>query len=150
VGRYRVAIAVRAERSNALEFKAREAAIRKNEQFMSRLRSIISVLALVMLLLPALCSALPLSVISLSAAQPASAPCHQSPPAAPMSPSNQKCCVAAHYPEAMLISAQVVSAPSIAAGPLFDPFSHSSRQPNSSAYAASMFSSPPNLVPLRI
>ncbi|HET9364941.1 MAG TPA: hypothetical protein VFP71_08060 [Candidatus Angelobacter sp.] len=117
---------------------------------MSRLRSIISMLALMMLLLPALCSALPSPVVSLSAAQPASAPCHESSPAAPMPPTNQKCCVAAHYPEALLNSAQVVSSPCAAAGPLFDLFSHSPRRLNGSAYAATLFLSPPGPIPLRI
>lgn len=145
-----VAVAVRIERCNALEFKAREAAIRKNEEYMSRFRSITSMLALVMLLLPALCRALPLPVVSLSATRPAPAPCHESSPAVPMSPSNQKCCIVAHYPEAMLNSAQVVSAPSAAAGPLFDLFSDSQRRQNDSAYLAIVFSSPPGPIPLRI
>lgn len=124
--------------------------MRKNEEYMSRFRSITSMLALVMLLLPAFCRALPLPVVSISAEQPASAPCHQSSPAAPMSPSNQKCCVAAHYPEAMLSSAQVVAAPSAAAGPLPDLFSSSPRKLNGLANVATVFSSPPGPVPLRI
>src|SRR5581483_4280779 len=117
---------------------------------MSRLRSIISMLALVMLLLPALCSTLHPPVVSLSAARPASAPCHQSSPAAPMSPSNQRCCTVTHYPEALLNSTQVVSAPSDVAGTLFDLFANSPRKPNGSAYVATLFLSPPGPIPLRI
>lgn len=117
---------------------------------MGLFRTKAALLAMAILLLPALCGGHSMALAPASGVQPVDLPCHESAPASPDPPRlPQKCCAATDQPEALLTPAQVGTG-LIATGHWLNPLFYSLHPSGCQGNVFAIFFGPPKPLSLRL